>query len=362
MEQPLPLCDIVIPVWDQPERTRRCLESLAACTPRQARLILVDNGSQPPARELLEQFSREGRLPAKLIRNGENLGFIRAANQGIRAATSAWVCLLNNDTVVSEGWLEEMLRVARSDPRIGLLNPTSNSLGFDAGSTPLEQYARGLKAQAGQWTELSIALGFCLLARRNLFDRIGLLDESFGMGNFDDDDLSRRVRQAGLLCARACAAYVYHEEKVSFRELPGWRQEFDQNRRRFEEKWGRRLRILWVTPGAPFTWPATLGPAALELAKQGHWVCFACPPGELPTDIASHAQVSTLPVSRIVWRPKVLWRLLTKRKKPFSLVVTHDPVCASQLRRLRWIHRAEVLLNPTPEQVVEQCQTRSRSR
>jgi len=358
---PEPFCDIVIPVWDEPERTRRCLESVAACTPRQARLLLVDNGSRPPTRELLERFAQEGRLPTRIIRNDRNLGFIRAANQGIRAATSAWVCLLNNDTVVTEGWLEEMLRLAEANPRIGLLNPTSNSLGFHAGATPLDQYARGLMGEAGKWTELSVALGFCLLARRELFDRIGPLDESFGMGNFDDDDLSRRVRQAGFLAARACAAYVYHEEKVSFRKLPGWEREFEENRRRFEEKWGRRLRILWVMPGAPEGSAAAIGRVALELAKQGHWICFACPPGRIPTQVASHAQISELPVAEGGWGSKVLLRLLTKRKKPFQLLITYDAGWASRLQPWRWLLPAEILLSPSPDEVEKECQRRSHS-
>lgn len=356
-----PLCDIVIPIWDQPERTRRCLESVTACTPRQARLTLVDNGSRPLTRELLVRFARESCLPVKILRNERNLGFIRAANQGIRAATSPWICLLNNDTVVTEGWLEEMIRVAQANPNLGLLNPTSNSLGFDAGPIPLEQFARSLKAQSGQWTELSVALGFCLLARRDLFDRIGPLDESFGMGNFDDDDLSRRARQAGLLCARVCAAYVYHEEKASFRRLPGWEKEFEKNRRRFEQKWGRRLRILWVMPGAPEDGATSIGRVALELVKQGHWICFASPPGRLPEEVVRHAQISQLPVGEGGWRLKVFLRLLTKRKKPFQLVVTYDAAWASRLQRWRWILQTEILVNPSPEQVAGQCQRQSRS-
>ncbi len=355
------LCDIIIPIWNQPELTKRCLESVAAST-RQVRLILVDNGSRPPTRELLERFAREGGLPARILRNERNLGFIRAANQGIRAATSPWVCLLNNDTVVTQGWLQEMIRVAQANPKIGLLNPTSNSLGFDAGRMPLDEFARGLKAQSGQWAELSVALGFCLLARRDLFDRIGLLDESFGMGNFDDDDLSRRARQAGLLSARACAAYVYHEEKASFRRLPGWEKEFERNRRRFEQKWGRRLRILWVMPGAPGDGATAVGRVALDLAKQGHWICFASPPGRLPEEVLRHAQISRLPVKEGGWRLKLFLRLLAKRKKPFQLVVTYDAAWASGLQRWRWILPAQILVNPSPEQVAEACQRPSRSR
>ena len=350
------LCDIIVPIWNQPELTRRCLESVLAHTAEPVRLLLVDNGSEIPTRDLLDRFRAEHPGRVEILRNDENLGFIKAVNQGIRSATAPWVCLLNNDTRVTAGWLSEMIRVA-SEPKIGLVNPTSNSLGFHLGNSSPEEYAAGLRSQTGRWTELTVALGFCLLARHSLFDTIGLLDESYGMGNFDDDDLSRRVRRAGLTCARACASYVYHEEKASFRHLPGWKAEFAENRRRFEAKWGRRLRILWALPGTPPGWERTIGRTALELAKQGHWICFISPEG-LPPSIASQAQVSLLP-ARGRWRPRALWRLVAKRKKPFQVVVTSDPAWARWVKASRWLHGARLFFNPTELEILEQCRTLS---
>ncbi len=354
-------CDIIIPIWNQLELTKRCLESVLASTEEPIRLILVDNGSQPPTRRALDQFQAESRLPTQIIRNDSNLGFIRASNQGLRCSRGPWVCLLNNDTIVTPGWLTEMLKVARSDPKIGLVNPTSNSLGFHPGKTPLADYAAGLKAESGRWTELSTALGFCLLARRSLFERIGFLDESFGMGNFDDDDLSRRARDEGLTCARACAAYVHHDEKASFRLLPGWKRDFEANRRRFEQRWGRRLRILWAPLPAPSS-PAPIPvPQVLQLLEQGHWFCFVGPPEALPREIASHAQVSRLDATPLNWRRRALLRLLWKRKKPYDLVISQDPAWSGWVTRLKGLHRARLLEQPTAQEVLSQCRTLSRS-
>ena len=163
---PEPICDIVIPIWNQPELTQRCLESITACTAEPVRLLLIDNGSEPPTRDLLDRFRAEGRIPTEILRNTANLGFIKAVNQGIRSARAPWVCLLNNDTLVTQSWLTELLKVAQADPRIGLVNPTSNSLGFQPGKLSPEEYAAGLRRESGRWTELSIALGFCLHAQR----------------------------------------------------------------------------------------------------------------------------------------------------------------------------------------------------
>lgn len=355
------VCDIVIPVWNQRERTRACLESLSAQTPEPVRLVLIDNGSDAETRDTLDHFQRESRIPTLIIRNKSNLGFIRATNQGIRASRAPWVCLLNNDTLLTQGWLGEMIRAAGSDARIGLVNPTSNSLGFRPGSLSPEEYAASLKAQSGRWTELTTALGFCLLARRSLFDQVGLLDESFGMGNFDDDDLSRRVRKAGLLCVRACAAYVHHDEKASFRELPGWEKAFEDNRRRFEARWGRSLRILWAFPGAPPAQAAELAQAAGQLAREGHWLWWVGPPGSLPPELSSRAQIRRLEIPPIGWGLPALARLLTKRKKPFHLVIGYDETWLRWVRRFHWLHGITPLCRPNAQEILTRCQALSRS-
>ena len=88
-----PLCDIVIPIWNQMDLTQRCVESVLRNTPGPIRLILIDNGSEPPTQEVLSRLRAEGRVPVSLIRNERNLGFIRATNQGIRACTAPWATM-----------------------------------------------------------------------------------------------------------------------------------------------------------------------------------------------------------------------------------------------------------------------------
>jgi len=337
------ICDIVIPIWNQQELTRRCLESILRCTEEPIRLILIDNGSEEPTRRFLDQFLSEHPANALLIRNEANQGYIKGVNQGIRAAQSPWICLLNNDTIATPGWLTEMLKVASADAQIGLVNPTSNSLGFKPGETPLEEYARNLQSESGQTSELSMALGFCLLARRSVFDRVGLLDESFGMGYFEDDDLSLRVKAAGLRCVRACGAYVFHEERGSFRHLAGTKESFQKNRQAFEKRWGRRLRILWTLPPSHSNlaeWKAL----ETALAGQGHWLY----------------SVASLKTGQPFWRLQAAFRLLVRRKKPFDLVLSADPTWTSWVRNLHRLHRAEILESPDPEQVAQKCRRLAR--
>ena len=348
-----PCCDIVIPIWNQRERTHRCLESILRSTPEPIRLILVDNGSEPPTREYLEKFRAAAIVEVRLIRNEANQGFIKAVNQGIRSGDAPWVCVLNNDTIVTAGWLAEMLKVAESDSRIGLVNPTSNSLGFHSGGIPLESYAADFRVFSGKHTELSTALGFCLLARRSLLEKVGAFDEAFGMGYFEDDDLSCRVKAAGFRCVRACAAYVYHEERVSFRLLPQRSSAFLENRRLFEKRWGRRLRILWAIGNRPPRGDPFPTEAALRLVGQGHWVTFVIPRSDMPMEVSSHAQVSRLPTRGVPWQAAAAVWLVVRRKKPFHVVISDDAGWLRCLKSLRWFHRAELVPAASAEEMIE---------
>ena len=91
---------------------------------------------------------------------------------------------------------------------------------------------------AGQRVETDRLVGFCLLTRRDVVDRIGLLDEQFGIGNFEDDDFCRRALQAGFRALIAVDAFVHHfggrtfvGSGVDFAQL------MDDNRRKFDAKW-----------------------------------------------------------------------------------------------------------------------------
>ena len=349
-----PKVDAVIPIWNQRRLTQQCLESILQNTEEPVRLILIDNGSLPETRHFLEQVRVPPGFQIKLIRNPENVGFIKAVNQGIRAGDAPWIVILNNDTIVTPGWLTEMLRVASSDPTIGLVNPTSNSLGFHAGTASLESYAAALRVHSGTCTELSTGLGFCLLGPRPLLESLGGLDESFGMGYFDDDDLSRRAKQAGYRVVRACASYVYHQERASFKLLPRRGTHFKENRRIYEGRWGRRLRILWTA------FQSVPSDAVRTLAAQGHWVTLLSHSKQGFSDLDSTAQVSLLALPPKGWRLKATLRLLMRRKKPFDLVISSDEQWSLWLTRLRFFHKARVLHQPDREEILQACQKLSR--
>jgi GT2 family glycosyltransferase len=253
-EPAFPGVSVVIVAFGGVELLRACLAALSRNTGwPELELIAVDNGTRDGTRSFLEAEARQNpRLT--LIRNETNLGFARAANQGIRRATGEYVVLLNDDTVVAPGWLSRLIAALEREPALGLVCATTNHIG-NAAQVPaeyatldeMEQLARSRAfSHAGQLLGLTTVALFCAAMRRRLLEAIGLLDQRFEIGMFEDDDLSRTLRERGLLLGVALDAFVHHVGQASFERLSAreYLAIWEANRRRFETKWGER----WTTP------------------------------------------------------------------------------------------------------------------
>lgn len=208
-------------------------------------VVVVDNGSTDGTSGFLAGL-RDPRL--RVVPLPENRGFAAGNNAGLAACTGRFVVLLNNDTVVPPGLIGRLLPHLEVDPALGLVGPRTNECGnearLEAGYRRFEDLpafaARRARAHRGSRRSLAMAAMFCVAARRELFDRVGLLDENFGIGLFEDDDYSLRVRAAGFEVALADDAYVHHVGGGAMSALR--RAEFsrlwERNRSYFEAKWG----------------------------------------------------------------------------------------------------------------------------
>ena len=95
---------LVIPVYNQLDYTRQCLESIVRCTDQSYELIIVDNASTDGTLEFLKDVTQP-----TIITNQDNLGCAKAWNQGVRASHGDVIGILNNDIVVTPGWLKDLV-------------------------------------------------------------------------------------------------------------------------------------------------------------------------------------------------------------------------------------------------------------
>jgi GT2 family glycosyltransferase len=302
-----PRVSIVVVTRDGLALTKMCLESLDRRTdwPR-CELVFVDNGSQDGTPQWLEEQEAGRGESFRFVSFAENLGFAAAVNAGVAASKGEYVCLLNNDTLVTRGWLTALLRHLQRDPGLGMVGPSTNEIANEAkvavgygDSEELAPWAkRFTRAREGLLEDIPMLAMFCVLLRRETLDSVGPLDERFSVGMFEDDDYSRRLRQAGFRLGVARDSFVHHWGRGTFRALPEpeYLRIYEENRERYERKWseppraGRKAHRLEEVAGrasragAAFVFPPTIGwditlvqrphHLARALARAGYPVVF----------------------------------------------------------------------------------------
>jgi GT2 family glycosyltransferase len=211
-------------------------------------LIIVDNASTDGSVEFLKSYAaRQPRV--NLILNRENCGFAAGNNLGLNAATGEYLVLLNNDTFPTIGWLRDLIRHLIKDPTIGLIGPVTNNIGnearIDINYKDMAEMAvaarRYTSAHARQLLSPRVVAFFCAAMPRAVYEKVGPLDETYGLGFFEDDDYCRRIREAGYSVAIADDVFVHHHLSASFQKL-GCDQTselFKRNLAIYEAKWGK---------------------------------------------------------------------------------------------------------------------------
>jgi GT2 family glycosyltransferase len=220
--------DIVLPVYGNVERTRMCLASVIRHRDPYDHHIIVVNDASPEAgmEALLSTILSQPRVT--LLRNAANLGFVRTVNRALALCRDGDVLLLNSDTRVFRGGLEEMQRVAHASPDIGTVTAISNNATiFSYPHTDLRPESLddidweslagiALAENAGRIIDVPTGHGFCLLIRQQLLARVGMFDEAFGRGYCEENDFCARAADLGYRNVAAPGAFVEHGESKSF--------------------------------------------------------------------------------------------------------------------------------------------------
>ena len=248
-----PLISVISVNYNGYALTCAMVESLRRHVTSPLEIIVVDNGSARDEAAML----RERYPEIKALRSERNLGFAGGNNLGFAAATGDYLLLLNNDTeVISPRWMEEMVMYAQQD-RVGcvgakLLYPDNTiqhaGIGFGFLTLAAHMHKNFPVGHPGYMGRLSYAqdvyavTAACLMVRKDVYEQVNGLDESFAVA-FNDVDFCVRVREAGYTNVFTPFAQLYHYESKSrgLDENPVKRKRFISEVERFQKRWAKQL-------------------------------------------------------------------------------------------------------------------------
>jgi GT2 family glycosyltransferase len=220
---------VIIPNWNGRELLASiCLPSLAAQTHDAFSITVVDNGSEDGS----VAFLREEWPSVHVIDVGHNSGFASAVNQGIEAASSEFIVLLNNDIELDPHWMQEMVGAARRMPEAGSFacrimayndRTLITAVGDCVGSAG-QVFGRGwLERDTSKYSRMEPVFSSCAgaaLYRRAAFADVGLFDEAFFI-YFEDVDWGFRAQLAGYSCWFVPSAVAYHLGRATTSRVSG---------------------------------------------------------------------------------------------------------------------------------------------
>ncbi len=248
LKNTFPKVSIVVVTYNNLGYTKLCLQSILEKTAYpNYEIIIVDNNSDDDTKDYLKNIDSDR---IYIMFNDDNLGFAKANNIGIKKAQGDYIILLNNDTVVTRGWISGLLRYFGDS--VGMVGAVTNSIGNEAkinvgydSIDEMDAFAEYyINKHYGETFEIKMLAMFCVAIKREVIDKIGLLDERYGIGMFEDDDYAIAVKNAGykLLCAED--VFIHHFGNATFKKMKNgkYMKLFNENRKKLEEKW----KVKWT--------------------------------------------------------------------------------------------------------------------
>lgn len=203
---------IIIPVRYRADLTQVCIDSILKYT-KDFELIVVLEGEDEEINELLNKYQIEYFGKVKVVQNKIPKGYAGALNAGMKVATGEYFCFMNNDTVATPGWMDNMLK-AFDDKEVGLVTPTFWGMGT-------RQSVDWNTDREFDWVLEPFHLaGVCFLIPRKVMNEIGEWDEQFNHGG-EDFDITLRIDKLGYKMIVARKAFIYHYGGASTREYIG---------------------------------------------------------------------------------------------------------------------------------------------
>jgi GT2 family glycosyltransferase len=241
----MPLCSVIIPVYNLAAVTRRCLDRVLADPPEAGapEVIVVDDGSRDATPVLLAGYGDRIRV----VTHPSNAGYATACNDGAAIARGQYLVFLNNDTVPLPGWLGALARYAAAHPAAavvgskllypdGTIQHAGMAIGQEGEPHHIYTGFPGDHPAVNRSRRFQMVTGACCLVRRAAFDRAGGFDTAFVNG-YEDVDLCLRLGALGHEVAYCHESVLFHLESISegrcARQAP--------NRRLYLERWKDRV-------------------------------------------------------------------------------------------------------------------------
>ncbi len=250
--QPAPVVSIVVVMFNNAALNLQCLMSIHAQQATPLELIVVDNASSDETTILL------GRLEGcTVLRQQENLHFLRAANVGARAARGRHLLFLNNDTTLGSQALAEACGILDREADVGAVGgkillldgslQEAGSIIWQDGST--SGYGRGADPLDPSYQfqrDVDYCSGAFLMVRRAVFDQLGGFDPLFAPAYYEDADLCARIWEAGLRVVYSPRIQIVHVESASYGADGSINRHIVNNRERFKHRHAVRLQRAWA--------------------------------------------------------------------------------------------------------------------
>jgi len=235
---------IIILTYNNLIYNRICVDSIRKYTKENTyEIIVVDNNSSDGTREWLKEEK-----DIKIILNDENVGFPKGCNIGIAASDKENdILFLNNDTVVTPRWLDNLKTALYSDDKVGATaSITNNCSNYQSVSVSYIDVKDMIPfaddnniSDPNKWEEKTRLVAFCMIVKRDVLNIIGLMDERFTPGNFEDDDLCMRIIEAGYKMVLCNDSFIHHFGSSSFnKDSTKFNNLLKANRKKIEDKWG----------------------------------------------------------------------------------------------------------------------------
>ncbi len=240
-------CDVIIPIFNAPNWLKLCVYSLFNNTPKDylGTVFLLDDCSDDITKNCINNLEKKYHKYVKVINNKKNVGFVKNVNNGLKLSSSKYVLLLNTDCLLSTNTIPKLISHMEKDHKIGLISPLSNNaanltLNMFDGFNYTQMDALLEKRFKGKIFDACTIVGNCLMISRDCIEKVGFLDEAYGLGYGEETDYQFKAMEKGFSAKVAIDTYVFHKAEASFGISPEKSARVEKNRNLFFERWGEK--------------------------------------------------------------------------------------------------------------------------